>query len=283
MEVPSAPRALRPRKPWLAGLLSLWLPGLGQLYAGSWKRALLLAFGYPLLLWVLALAGLLKTFAGFVAWLSVIPLYYGWVIWDAVRLARSRRDHRLKPFNRWYLYLGLGLLANLSFGLPDRPLLPIRTLRIPGQHMEPAILAGDHLVADAHYWRYHTPSRGDLVIFTSPERPDAMVLHRVIALPGEQVEIRDKVVFIDGRKLTDDWGVYNDPEIYTGIFPSTGGRRDNFGPLRVPAETTFTVGDNRDNSYDSRFYGPVPNRLLQAKPLFVYWAADKSRIGTRLQ
>lgn len=277
---------MRPRKPWLAALLSLWLPGLGQLYAGAWKRAIFLPFAVPLLFWSAAFTGLPKTFPGFLLWLALIPLCYLAVLWDAIRLARVGRDYHLRWFNRWYLYLALGLLASwvtLPFALIET--LPARSFQIPSQSMEPTLQPGDHLLTDVTYWRDHTPARGDLVVLQSPEAPGYLHLKRVVALPGEEVSIRDKQLLIDGRPLASDWGIHQDPAIFPdSSFVSLEGRkRDQLGPVAIPAGSVFLLGDNRDFSYDSRFYGPVPLSLLHAKPLFLYCSNDRSRIGRRLE
>ncbi len=280
MEVAPSP-PLRPRKPWVAALLTLWLPGLGQLYSGQWKRASAAWLAGPLLLFVLVIAGLPRTYVGFLVWSGVGVLLLVGILWDASRLARRTSDYRLRPFNRWYLYLVLGFASPyvLHFLVP---LLPLRTFQIPSVSMEPTLRRGDHLVADLRAWRNRTPARGDLVIYVAPDQPDVAVLKRVLAVSGETIEIRHKVVLIDGQPLAHDWGRHVGGAEAVAAGGEDLGERD-FGPVKMPPGTFYAVGDNRNNSWDSRFYGPVRNESLRGQPLYVYWAKDRSRIGERIQ
>ena len=106
----------------------------------------------------------------------------------------------------------------------------------------------------------------------------AVAEHSRTAIAGERLELRDKAVLVNGRVLGGDWGIHHGPALHP-----PGKLRASFRSLVVPAGTVFVLGDNRDSSYDSRFYGPIPISLLRARPLFLYWAADKSRIGTYLR
>lgn len=134
------------------------------------------------------------------------------------------------------------------------------------------MLEGEHFVAILSRTR-SVPSRGDIVLL---ERPGGgLVTFRVIGLPGETLEIRNKVVLIGGKPLQGDWRVHRDP----GTFRE----RDILEPITIPREHLFVMGDNRDNSSDSRFFGPVPVRALRGRPLLIYWSPQKSRIGSRVK
>ena len=116
--------------------------------------------------------------------------------------------------------------------------------------------------------------RGDVIVFKFPEDPRRDFVKRAVALPGDAVEIRDKRVFVNGRpeslaaEFHSESRVWpDDPELPVGLR-----RRDQFPLFRVPAQAYFALGDNRDNSYDSRFWGPVPASNLKGRPLFVYWS-----------
>ena len=280
MDVTAAPE--RPRRAWVAALLSIVQPGLGHLYVGEWKRALVLWLGGPAIFLVAFLARLARTFAGLTVVLAAALLYLALTALDAVRLARARQHYALRRFNRWYWY---GLVLLVLALVPREPLLawlPVRSFKVPAASMEPTIRVGDRLFADMTCWQKEAPKRGDLVLFWSMERPDTSLIKRVIATGGEKVEIRNKRVFINGQPLTDDWGQHSDPRTFPpGI--GAAGRRDNFGPVEVPPGTVFVLGDNRDLSYDSRFFGPVPQSFLRGRPLYLYWARDWSRIGADLR
>jgi signal peptidase I len=159
-------------------------------------------------------------------------------------------------------------------------LLPLRSFQLPSSNMEPTIMPGDHFFADMAHYRFNKPARGDLVLFSSPLDPSRTSLMRVIGLEGETIEIRNKVVYLDGRPLADPWGHIREP--LSGGHPLLP-YRDNLAPLRIPAGTVFVLGDNRDNSYDSRFFGSVPLSNLRGRPLFVYWSAHRPRIGKSLK
>jgi signal peptidase I len=142
--------------------------------------------------------------------------------------------------------------------------------------MQPTILVGDHFFLDKVAFPANYPEavqkylpvraieRGDIVAFWSPENPDMRLVKRVIGLPGEMLEIRHREVYIDGRKLEEPYVVFTDSQEFD--------RRDNFGPVQVPAGHFFMMGDNRDQSNDSRFWGFAPRESFIGKPLFVYWS-----------
>jgi signal peptidase I len=152
--------------------------------------------------------------------------------------------------------------------------------------MEKTVLAGDHVVVNKFLFAPSAVAaldrllprrpvrRGDLIVFKFPEDPRRDFVKRAIALAGDAVEIRSKQVFVNGNlepgtaafhSETRVWP--DDPELPEGLR-----RRDQVPLLAVPAGTYFALGDNRDNSYDSRFWGPVPAANLKGRPLFVYWS-----------
>src|SRR5207237_298069 len=149
---------------------------------------------------------------------------------------------------------------------------------VPTESMTPTILVGDHFFLDKlafpanyphalqKYLPIRTIHRGEIVAFWSPENPNMRLVKRVIGLPGETLEIRDREVYIDGVKLNEPYTVHTDPREYA--------QRDNYGPVEIPGDQFFMMGDNRDNSYDSRFWGFAPRESLIGKPLFVYWSYD---------
>lgn len=271
--------APKPRRPWIAALFSLLISGLGQLYDGRPRRALAVYAAPIVLVFILFLIGLHRTFPGLVILLTLVVLFRLWVVWDAAAIARRSPGYIPRWFNRWYVYLGIIILV---FLLPGEEILgwmplPVRSFKIPSVNMEPAVREGDRITAEMRYDR-SAPRRGDLVIYVPPDATDQR-LCRVIGLPGEQIEIRNKVVYIDGKPLSDPWGEHQDPL----VMPTTSHPRDNYPTVAIPEGSVFLLGDNRDYSYDSRFFGFVPLSNLKGSPLYVYWATDRSRIGTSLQ
>jgi len=119
-------------------------------------------------------------------------------------------------------------------------------------------------------------SRGEIVAFKSPENPKIPFIKRVIGLPGETLEIRDKRVYINGTELKESYKHFIDSNIYerdSGI-PNDYIVRDNFGPITIPPDSYFMMGDNRDNSNDSRYWGVVSGKNMIGKPLFIYWSYE---------
>jgi signal peptidase I len=106
---------------------------------------------------------------------------------------------------------------------------------------------------------------------------------RCVAVGGDTVEIRDKKLSINGRPVLESYAQSTDPKMYSDETESQlGVKRDQLAATKVPPESCFCLGDNRDFSYDSRFFGAVSHDLIRAKPLYIYWSKDKSRIGQRI-
>ena len=145
----------------------------------------------------------------------------------------------------------------LTFGtqVPDR--LPILNLKLPSFRMP----------------GFRDPRQGDLVIFEYPKDESRDFIKRCIAVAGQTVEIKNKVVYVDGKPFENPDGVkYEDPR----IVPRRYGQRDNFGPYTVPPGNIFVMGDNRDSSHDSRFWGTVSLDKVKAHPWFIYYSWDSN-------
>ena len=139
-------------------------------------------------------------------------------------------------------------------------------------------------MADLTRYGRSAPVRGDVVLFER-EGLRSWSVARVIALPGEEIGIRNKRVLLDGQPLSDRWAHHTDPQIYSihALFPGPYRQRDQYPARIVPEGTVFLLGDSRDNSYDSRFLGPVPVSALRGRVLYVYWSAEEARIGRALE
>ena len=149
---------------------------------------------------------------------------------------------------------------------------------VPSESMTPTILVGDHFFLDKiafpanypHIFQNYLPTRtihrGDIVAFWSPQNPEMRLVKRVIGLPGETIEIRNREVYINGRKVDEPYVVHTDARQID--------QRDIMAPAMIPPDHFFMMGDNRDNSNDSRFWGAASRGSLIGKPLFVYWSYD---------
>jgi signal peptidase I len=168
----------------------------------------------------------------------------------------------------------------------------VQAFKIPTGSMETNLLIGDHLLVNKVVY---SPSlggweerllgkkqirRGDIVVFKYPEEPARDFIKRVIGLPGETVEIRDKVVYVDGKALVEPYVRFLEPPLRRDD-PEYGLRgesfRDNWGPEVIPEGKLLVLGDNRDNSRDSRYWGFLPRDQVKGRALLVYWSYEASR------
>lgn len=158
----------------------------------------------------------------------------------------------------------------------------VEAYKIPSGSMEDTLLVGDFLLANKFIYgsriplldyrlpALRDPEPGDVVIFKFPNDPSVNYIKRCIAKGGQTVEIRNKRVYVDGEFVPlPAAGKFTTGEM---VEPSGRSSRDNFGPFKVPPGTYFMLGDNRDNSYDSRFWGVVPRDLVQGKAMVIHWS-----------
>jgi signal peptidase I len=165
----------------------------------------------------------------------------------------------------------------------------VQAFKIPSGSMKPTLLIGDHLLVNKFiygvkmpYFRntfipIQDPKRGDIVVFIYPEDRSKDFIKRVIGVAGDTIEIRNKKIFLNGLPYDDGHGVYVDDF----IIPGSVQPRDNFGPITVPKEKIFTMGDNRDQSYDSRFWGFVDLKDVMGKAFIIYWSWNKDENNVR--
>ncbi len=144
----------------------------------------------------------------------------------------------------------------------------VQAFRIPSGSMIPTLLVGDHILVNKFIYRFGDPKRLDVVVFKFPLDPKKDYIKRVIGLPGDRVEIINKVVYINGKPLKEPYVQHTDPHIIPrGVQP-----RDNYGPVVVPKGHYFVMGDNRDSSYDSRYWGFVARKAFIGKALIIYFS-----------
>lgn len=177
------------------------------------------------------------------------------------------------------------LIAGIFLGFTNTFL--VKTFYIPSESMVDTLLVGDHLFVNRYIFG-PTPSamsdwmpnrdvrRGDVVIFRSPETPTTDLVKRCVGLPGDEIEVVDKQLHINGTEVEDSaYASHRDADriFLNRRYLSRQQRlRDNFGPLVVPEDHYFSLGDNRDFSYDSRYWGPVPRHYIKGRALMIYWS-----------
>ena len=156
----------------------------------------------------------------------------------------------------------------------------VQAFKIPSGSMLPTLQVGDWLLVNKFIYGVKIPvlrntmipvkdpKRGDIVVFIYPMDRSIDFIKRVIGVAGDTIEIKDKKIFINGSPLDDPYGVFTD----NLVIPPSVQPRDNFGPVKVPDGHIFVMGDNRDSSYDSRFWGFVNCRDVLGKAFVIYWS-----------
>jgi signal peptidase I len=154
----------------------------------------------------------------------------------------------------------------------------VQAFKIPTGSMESNLLIGDHLLVNkfvyginSGFWSkilpYKAPKRGDVIVFKYPNSPEVAYVKRLIGMPGDKVEMIGRTIYINGQALKETYTQYIDP----------GSINDHFGPIEVPPNRYFAMGDNRDNSQDSRYWGFVPRDYILGKALVIYWSYETPR------
>jgi len=163
--------------------------------------------------------------------------------------------------------------------------------KIPSRSMVETLLVGDHILVNKFLYGVkipllrntiipvREPKRGEIVVFIFPNDRSKDFIKRVIGVGGDTIEIKNKKIFINGKEYSDSYGIYSDNIIY----PATMQPRDNFGPITVPKNSIFVMGDNRDESLDSRFWGFVNLKDVEGKAFIIYWSWNHEDHNLRWQ
>lgn len=201
--------------------------------------------------------------------------------------------HTSRPTKPLWREYGEALIVALVLALIIRTFI-VQAFKIPSESMLQTLLVGDHLLASkfaygvripftgTYVYRGDDPLRGDIIIFEYPKDPSVDYIKRIVAIPGDTVEIRNKQLYRNGEAVNEPYTRFTEPDHVAPV-------RDNFGPVTVPAEKYFVMGDNRDNSLDSRFWGFVDRSAIRAKAWRIYWSWGGlddirwSRIGRKVE
>ena len=173
----------------------------------------------------------------------------------------------------------------------------VQAFKIPSGSMIPTLLIGDHILVNKFIYgikipftekkvlMFNKPERGDVIVFKYPENPQKDFIKRVIAVGGEVIEEKDKIVYVNGKVLNEPYAHHYDRYLRPGGHDP----RDTFGPVSVPEDKVFVMGDNRDQSYDSRYWGFVDLNDIRGEAFIIYWSWDTNdwvrfnRIGRLIQ
>ena len=182
-------------------------------------------------------------------------------------------------------YLEALIIAGIFLGFTNT--FVVKTFYIPSASMEETLLIGDHLFVNRFIYGpaptrleqkllpVRPVERGDIVIFRSPERPRVDMVKRCVGLPDDEIQVVDKDLYLNGDWVDDaTYTWHRDPRVFKDLpsIPPSARLRDNFGPAAVPEDHFFCLGDNRDQSYDSRFWGSVPAHFVKGRAFLIYWS-----------
>jgi signal peptidase I len=165
----------------------------------------------------------------------------------------------------------------------------VQAFKIPSASMEDTMLIGDHLLVnkfiygikipfvDGRFLKIRDPQRGDVIVFEYPEDPSKDFIKRVIGTPGDTIQVINKKVYVNGKLYVNPHEVHKEPD----MIPEAQNPRDNMQPIKVPENSYFVMGDNRDRSYDSRFWGFVKIDKIKGLAFIKYWSWDGEKHRVR--
>ena len=165
----------------------------------------------------------------------------------------------------------------------------VQAFKIPSGSMKDTLLIGDHILVNKFIYGvklpylqrviipFKHPQRGDIIVFKFPIEPEKDFIKRVVGVAGDVIEGHNKTIYVNGKPLVENYTIKTDPH----IFPAGIQARDNFGPITVPEHSLFVMGDNRDQSFDSRFWGFVDLRMVRGKAFMIYWSWNTDKFSVR--
>ena len=165
----------------------------------------------------------------------------------------------------------------------------VQAFKIPSGSMKNTLLIGDHILVNKFIYGVKNPLNGntwipvkepgrrDIVVFKYPLNPEQDYIKRVIGIEGDTIEIKNKKIYVNGEPQDENYAIFLDNKVLPGSLQP----RDNMGPITVPEDSLFVMGDNRDNSYDSRFWKFVSLKAVKGKAFILYWSWDKENFSVR--
>ncbi len=166
----------------------------------------------------------------------------------------------------------------------------VQAFKIPSGSMKETLQIGDHILVNKFIYGIKLPfvqktiipikepRKDDIIVFRYPENPKLDFIKRVVGVEGDVIEVRNKKLYVNDKLVEQAYAIHTDPH----IIPAVYNKRDNFGPVIVPPDSLFVMGDNRDNSKDSRFWGFVNLKAVKGKAFMIYWSWNKNNSQTLL-
>jgi signal peptidase I len=296
---------------WLAILLSLIMPGLGQVYCGRLKRGLVLNFlnilPLPIIIGLFSLSDSPSLMLIAIALILAGGIVQLTAIIDSAFLAKRSAGYRLKDYNSPFVYVLLVLIVT-GGGVGSALYLRSQRLeafRVPAASCYPTIFPNDRILVNKNAYKKNDPQRGDLVVHIDPLDRHINYIKRIVAIAGDTVEMKDNRLYINGQELPrrklpesafDNIRIAVKGQPLEGEFfeetngnakyniflsASSGNKKTGeFEKITVPEHHCFVLGDNRNDSIDSRQFGPIPLATIKGRADYIYWPAkDWSRFG----
>ena len=259
----------------LSALTSLIVPPFGHVYVGRPLRGFVI-FGVSFVaLLITGWLGASTTLWSFYFAQSLYVLVLIILSIDAGILAKQQKNYELRLYNKWYVYLPLLLimLYVLNFVMFNRGLFfGFDNHRNISENMSPTLKTGDLIATDTRdYMQGIIPERKDIITFQYPKDPSTIYVKRVIGLPGEKILIKNGVVNINNKPVT---------EPYVPLSCKNKDYSQEMRAVEIPNDHVFVLGDNRDNSNDSRFWGTLPIENITGKVTLIWYANDLGRVKT---
>lgn len=268
------------KKPWLSVFLSYLVPGIGQFYNKQTLKAIafiIIAVGFNYI------AGIYYLF-----FIILMPFYL-FVLKDAFDSAEKINGSNQKFLEKENIVIKIFVIVMILFNFfpfHDIFKIQIQAFKFPSGSMLPTLEIGDHILVNKTEKAKDSIKRGDIIVFRYPENPKKDFIKRVVGVGGDIIESRDKKIFINGSVIQEPYVQHTDSAIRAGKNEP----RDNFGPFIIPQNKFFVMGDNREQSYDSRYWGYVPRTDIKGKAFKIYWSWDSrdanvrwDRIGKKIE
>ncbi|MFC5701936.1 signal peptidase I [Cohnella faecalis] len=230
----------RKRRPLVAGFLSLFTPGLGQFYNGQIRKAGVLLLTtyilYPPLLFLIKFS-----FGALLAVIAAGFAVYGYAIIQSIVYSYRVKTVANRFYDRWYVYLAIVVsIMTMSQIIDTKSIVGLKGYIIAGPSMTPTIENNERVIVDTKSHRY---KEGDVVVYRSENQ---MRIHRIIAIEGDTVRFDDSGLLLNGKRVTETY--ISESDYYEAIEE-----------VQIPEDSYYILGDNRGNSYDSRFIGAIPS------------------------
>ncbi len=286
-----ATSVIKPRNAWIAFILSFFVPGLGQVYNGQWKKGLLFFVVIYCVRFFLEIPEAITSFYSLLTLCSIEFVLRIFIIVDAIRYARRQKGYIPKKYNKWYYHL---LIAAAMIAVLTSYNRCLQTYKVTSTSGYPTTQLDDRLAVDLSAYKNKEADYGDIVAFNAPN--GKVWAYRVVGLPGDSLELTNDLVSIKGKTcnalLIKNSVIEQVPvDEYAETLPNgfqyhiaiarflIDSSKTNIKNIFVPAGSYYLLADDRDNGSDSRYIGPVKQKNVLGRVIFSFWGKTTKRIN----